>query len=357
MLRPSQTYSSVLLFFCLFLTCATRAQQENYSGSLPDTSNSMPSLPIQVYRPDSNVNYPPQRFSFLDTPATRTLSKKQVRNRLRLVAAGNILGYGSTMIGLYSAWYSNYKQTSFHTFNDFPEWKQVDKVGHFYSAYVESRGSMEMWRWTGISRKHRIWIGGMSGAIYQTVIEVLDGFSAGWGWSWGDFGANILGSTALVAQELAWDDQRIKIKFSFHRKSYNDPELEHRSNVIFGESLAERLIKDYNGQTYWASASIKSFFPNSKVPKWLSVAVGYGADGMFGARQNVGKDENGVINFNRPDIRRYRQWYLAPDIDLSRIKTNSKALNFFLTFLSAFKFPTPSLEFSRGKFTLHAIHF
>ena len=66
----------------------------------------------------------------------------------------------------------------------FPEWKQVDKVGHFYSAYIESRASMELWRWTGIDRKKRIWIGGMSGAFYQTVIEILDGFSAGWGWSW-----------------------------------------------------------------------------------------------------------------------------------------------------------------------------
>lgn len=287
----------------------------------------------------------------------QSLTPQQKKKRIWLVAGGNAVGYGATMIGLYSAWYKQYPQTSFHTFNDWPEWKQVDKVGHFYSAYIESRGSMEMWRWTGIDRKKRILIGGMSGAFYQTVIEVLDGFSAGWGWSWADFGANILGSSSLVAQEFAWDEQRIKFKFSFHNKSYNDPELNNRTNKLFGTSTTQRFIKDYNGQTYWASANLKSFFPKSNLPPWLSLSVGYGAEGLFGGTKNFAADENGNTIFNRPDIKRYRQWYLTPDIDLSKIKTNSKALKFFLTVLSAFKFPAPALEFSNGKFKAHALYF
>jgi uncharacterized protein YfiM (DUF2279 family) len=285
------------------------------------------------------------------------LTPQQKKKRIWLVASGNVIGYGATMIGLNAAWYKNYPRSSFHTFNDNKEWLQVDKVGHMYSAYIESYGSMEMWRWTGIDRKKQIWIGGMSGAFYQTVIEVLDGFSSQWGWSWGDFSANILGSSALVAQELAWNDERIKLKFSFHHKSYSDPSLNQRSDVLFGKQESSRFIKDYNGQTYWASVNIRSFFPKSKWPPWLSVAVGYGAEGMFGGTENIGTDKNGNIIFNRPDIKRYRQWYLTPDIDLSKIKTKSKALKFFLIFLNAFKFPTPALEFSNGKFKAHAVYF
>lgn len=286
-----------------------------------------------------------------------TLSPQQKKKRTWLVAGANIVGYGGTMIALSSAWYSQYERSGFHTFNDWPEWKQVDKVGHVYSAYIESRASMEMWRWTGIDRKKRIWIGGMSGAVYQTAIEVLDGFSEGWGWSWGDFGANILGSGALVAQELAWDEQRIKLKFSFHRKSYSDPQLNQRSNKLFGNSSAERLLKDYNGQTYWASINLKPFFKNSNLPDWLSVSVGYGAEGLFGGTENIGKDDNGNIIFSRPDIKRYRQGYLSPDIDLTKIKTNKKGLKFLFTVLSAFKFPAPSLELSNGKLKVNAISF
>ncbi len=261
------------------------------------------------------------------------------------------------MIGLYHAWYKDYPQSGFHTFNDWPEWKQVDKTGHLYSAYIESRGSMELWRWTGIERNKRIWLGGMSGAFYQTVIEVLDGFSAEWGWSWGDFSANILGSGALVAQELAWDEQRIRLKFSFHRKNYADPALDNRSNELFGKSSLERLLKDYNGQAYWASVNLRSFWPKSKWPAWLSVSLGYGAEGLFGGTENLGRDKNGNITFNRPDIKRYRQWFLAPDIEPDKIKTRSKALKVLLTFLSAFKFPAPALELSNGRLKLHAIYF
>ena len=189
------------------------------------------------------------------------------------------------------------------------------------------------------------------------VIEVLDGFSEGWGWSWADFGANIIGSGALVAQELAWDEQRIKFKFSFHGKSYDDPELNQRSDNLFGKTIAERLLKDYNGQTYWASVNLRSFFKNSRLPEWLSLSVGYGSEGLFGGRENIGKDEEGNIIFNRLDIPRYRQWFLAPDLDLARIKTNKKGWKLLLAALSVFKFPSPALEFSRGKFRLRPLYF
>jgi uncharacterized protein YfiM (DUF2279 family) len=154
------------------------------------------------------------------------LTNHQINNRIKIIAAANVIGYSGAMVALYSTWYKNYPQTSLHAFNDIDEWKGIDKIGHAYSAYAESKASMELWRWTGMERKKRVWIGGMSGAFYQTVIETLDGFSSEWGWSWGDFAANIAGSGMLVAQELAWDEQRIQFKFSFHHKTYSDPTLD-----------------------------------------------------------------------------------------------------------------------------------
>ncbi len=279
------------------------------------------------------------------------------KQRIRLVTAGNIVGYGGAMVGLYSAWYKNYPQTSFHFFNDNKEWLQVDKVGHMYAAYIESKASMEMWRWAGLERKKRIWIGGLSGAAYQTVIEVLDGFSEGWGWSWGDFAANVAGSGLLIGQELAWDEQRIQFKFSFHKKNYGEAQLNQRADNLYGTSLAERMLKDYNGQTYWLSANLKSFFKQSNLPPWLNIAVGYGADGMFGGTTNSWKDPVSGNNINRNDISRYRQWYIAPDVDLTKIKTNSKFLKTAFFVLNAFKFPAPSLGMSKKGLQVNWIHF
>lgn len=345
----SVLYRKYLLIPVFVLSCF-RSYSQPDSAISPILGTRVDSLPA-ISKLYGNVAFPySERYYY-------TLTAPQKKKRTWLVAGGNVLGYGSAMIGLYSAWYKNYPQTKFHTFNDWHEWKQVDKVGHMYSSYVESFGSMEMWRWTGMERKKRIWIGGMSGAVYQTVIEVLDGYSAGWGWSWPDFGANILGSAILISQELAWDEQRVRIKFSFHQKNYNDPSLDNRTSELFGRHFTQSFIKDYNGQAYWASVNLRSFFPDTKLPPWLCLSVGYGAEGLFGGTRNYAEDKNGNIIFNRPDIKRYRQWYLAPDIDLSKIPTNSKALKLFLSALNIFKFPAPALEFSRGKLKAHAFYF
>ncbi len=279
------------------------------------------------------------------------------KKRVKQVAFANIAGYSAAMIGLYAAWYKDYPQSKFHTFNDVQEWMQIDKIGHTYSAYAESKASMELWRRTGISRKKMIWLGGMSGSAYQTVIEVLDGFSAQWGWSWADIGANFIGSGMLVAQELHWNEQRIQLKWSFHKKNYKDVELQQRSNVIFGSSAAERFLKDYNGQTYWLSTGIKTWMPTSDIPAWLQLSIGTGIEGVFGARHNTAIDKNGIIIFNRPDVPRVRQWYIAPDVDLTKIKTRKRGVRMALNMLNVIKFPAPALEYSKGKFKFHPLYF
>ncbi len=279
------------------------------------------------------------------------------KKRIHLVAAANIVGYSAVLAGLNAAWYSQYPRSKFHFFNDNAEWLQVDKAGHVYGSYVESRASNELWRWSGLPRKQRIWISGLSGVAYQTIIETLDGFSSEYGWSWGDFTANVIGSSIFTAQELAWDDQRIKLKFSFHKKNYHQADLNSRASQIFGKSESERFFKDYNAVTDWVSVDVTSFVTETKLPQWMAIAFGYGAEGMFGARSNVAFDKNGVIIFDRSDVQRYRQWYLSPDIDLTKIKTNSKGLRLLFGVLSAFKFPAPSLEFSRGKITGHWVQF
>ena len=291
--------------------------------------------------------------SFPDHSTAYPFNKK----RVKLITAANVVGYGGAMVGLYATWYKNYPQGKFHVFNDLHEWKQLDKMGHAYSAYATGKASMELWRWTGMDRKKRIWIGGISGAVYQTVIEVLDGFSSEWGWSWGDIGANFIGSGLLIAQELSWNEQRIQFKWSFHRKRYKDGSLNNRSDNVFGKTTPERFLKDYNGQTYWLSTNLRSFFPHSKLPAWLQVSLGTGAEGLFGANENIGKDKDGNIEFSRPDIKRYRQWYFAPDIDLTRIKTNKKGIKFALMILNILKFPTPSLEYSNGNVKFNWFHF
>lgn len=279
------------------------------------------------------------------------------KRNTRILVAVNTGAYVGSMTALYQAWYKNFPQSKFHTFNDGKEWQQIDKIGHFYTAYTMSKYSMELWRNAPIHQRKRIWIGGISGAAYQTIIEILDGFSSEWGWSWSDISANLLGSGTLIAQELLWNEQKLHIKTSFHKNKYQDPSLNSRSNELFGHSLAERYLKDYNGQTYWISADLKSFFSKSKIPAWLQLSIGTGAEGIFGAEKNIAVDKAGYTIFYRPDIKRYRQWYLAPDVNLTKIKTRYKSIKTALFILNALKFPTPTVEFSNSSVKWKWIYF
>ena len=350
----SGTIKNLLGFFlCIFLSFLSFAQDSTIKFTSSDFRQNH--TDTNLNKQDININLR-NHLRDISSPLEKD-RMRLINRRVKIVAATNIVGYGAAMGGLYSTWYKNYPQSNFHVFNDISEWKGIDKIGHALSAYAESKASMELWRWTGISRKKQIWLGGMSGAFYQTVIEVLDAYSAQWGWSWGDVGANFIGSGMLVAQELAWDEQRIQMKWSFHRKRYTDDGLNKRSDELFGKTNAERFLKDYNGQTYWLSVAPKAFFPDSKFPPWLQVSFGTGTEGLFGGYENTAKDENGIIHFNRTDIARRRQWYLAPDIDLTKIKTNKKGIKVALQILNIFKFPTPLLEYSKGSFNWNWFHF
>ena len=280
-----------------------------------------------------------------------------VKGRQWLIGGLNVAGYGTSLVLFNNAWYKDYPKTSFHTFDDSGEWLQMDKTGHSWAAYNAARASTAMWRWAGLSRKKATWIGGLSSTGYLTVIEFLDAHSYGWGWSWADMGANLFGSGLFISQELGWKEQRIQFKFSFHHNDYQDWQLDNRADQLYGRTWYERMLKDYNAQTYWLSANLRSFLPSSNLPRWLNVSVGYGADGMFGGYENKWIDELGS-EVVRNDIPRKRQYYIAPDVDFTRIPTKSKFLRTAFSFLNAFKCPAPALMIdSKGKLKAYALYF
>jgi hypothetical protein len=214
-----------------------------------------------------------------------------------------------------------------------------------------------MWKWAGIEKKKAVFIGSGTGLLYLLSIEYLDGRSAEWGWSWSDVAANVLGTGLYAGQEFLWKEQKINLKYSAHIEHYEPSDLEDRADYLFGNTKPERMLKDYNQQTYWMSFNLKSILKLKSFPAWLNIAIGHGAEGMFGGYENVDYDEDGNITFDRRDIKRYRQWYLSPDIDLTRIKTKSKFLRSVFSAVNILKFPAPALELSNGKLHMKAIVF
>ncbi|WP_161888155.1 DUF2279 domain-containing protein [Pontibacter russatus] len=273
-------------------------------------------------------------------PDTSTLSKP----RLIAVGAGFGAAYTATLVSLNKAWYTG-DRTDFHFFDDSHEWRNMDKAGHFWGAFQQSRVGIDMLRWAGVPEQKAILYGGLTGILLQTPIEIFDGYQPEYGASVSDVLANTAGAAAVVAQQLAWHDIRIMPKFSFHTTRY----AAVRPNVL-GSELHEQILKDYNGQTYWLSADIGAFLkPESKYPKWLSIAVGYGAEEMV-YNHEPGNEAAG--------FQAHRQYYLSPDLNLMHFRGRSKVLNTALYILSMIKVPAPALEYNRqGGLKLHPLYF
>lgn len=295
-------------------------------------------------------------------------------NKARAYAliGGTSVGYAATMIGLNAAWYAEFDRSSFHLFNDWGEWNDMDKVGHFYAAYNESLLLMYGGIWAGLPRRKAMWFGVGFGALFQTSIEVLDGFSTKWGFSVGDIAFNTGGLLLLTAQEFAWQDQRITLKFSAHPVrhpntvliSENDgpsTTIVDRAEELYGSKFYETFLKDYNGQTIWASFNIHSFLKNkdTKIPQWLNLAVGYGADNLYGGFSNSWQTDNYSYTVSPVDFPRRRQFFLSFDIDFTRLKSRSPLVKGLLIALNALKFPAPTLEWNThgGGFRFHPIYF
>ncbi|AEE52525.1 DUF2279 domain-containing protein [Haliscomenobacter hydrossis] len=290
--------------------------------------------------------------------------------RFKLLAIGGATAYAATSVGLYSIWYRNYDLGPFHFFNDKfgnnDEWEKVDKAGHVVTAYAESYLAFRGMRWAGVKHKPAVWIGAGVGTILQGTIEVMDGFSAGWGFSKMDILANTIGVATFTAQELLWKEQRMMIKVSNTRPNYpatlipgnkGGPPLSVRqiAHGLYGDNYLEAFIKDYNGMTVWASINPASFLKlseNSRFPRWLNVAVGFGADGVYGAYGNVYTDAND--SYSLTNIQREKEYYLSFDVDLRRIRTRSPLLRTIFQGLSFVKIPGPTLEMSSiGKPKFH----
>ena len=267
-------------------------------------------------------------------------------SRKKAVFISEVSLAGLSLVGLNQLWYKDYEKSSFHTINDTDEWLQMDKLGHSFSAYQLTKLGADTFKWSGATKKQQLIYGAALSMSFLTTVEVFDGVSKEWGFSWSDIAANTFGTGLFVGQELLWNEQRVLLKYSFHQTHYANKRPEK-----LGENMLEQLLKDYNGQTYWLSANVHSFFKTSSIPKWLNVAFGYGAHGML-----TGQHEPNNIEF--PNQNRQRQFYVSLDVDLTKIKTKSHTLKTLFSLLNVVKVPMPTIEFNNKKSpAFHLLYF
>lgn len=288
-------------------------------------------------------------------------------NKPRVALVTTFIGgmYAAANVWWSGAWYSKYDRGKFHTFNDWNEWQQMDKIAHASNAYFEARWHYDLFKWAGVKEKHAIWIGFLMANLWQGSIEVNDGFQKKWGFSWGDMSMNLAGSLLFLGQQYLWHDQRFNLKisaFPVKYSKYDDNAIKSRADKLYGTSFTELILKDYNAMTFWLSASPGSFIknPKSKFPKCIQISFGMGASGMLGGVQNIwskndlgGDQDLSQVNpadlINRTDIQRVRRFYLSLDLDWTKLPVKKHWAKGLMQVLNIIKLPFPAVEFNNNQ--------
>jgi hypothetical protein len=271
-------------------------------------------------------------------------------NRARMAAV--ISGVSGIYVGYMSylqyVWYKDHERVPFHYYDDLKGYNQIDKFGHIYGAYMLSYMGFKSFLWAGMDSKKAAWYGGGIGFFMQLPIEIWDGMYEGYGFSWSDVAANGIGSALMLSQELMFQEQIVRYKFTFSPTKYA-----RQANGYLGEGF-NQLLYDYNGHTYWLSMGFKRIIKNPHIPEWLNLAVGYSAGGMFGEFENKTMYRGVVI----PETERYRQFLLSLDIDFSKIPVRNRFVKGIFNSLFILKVPFPAIELNtKGEMKFHILGF
>jgi len=288
--------------------------------------------------------------------------------RLTTLVAASTFTYIGTTLAFNELWYKAYPRVKFHLKDDWILWEQVDKYGHAFSAYQSAKMGYNVFEWTGISDKKAVFTGtGISIALMNT-LEIMDGFSKGWGFSLYDAGFNTFGTSLFTSQQLVWKEQRISLKWSSTKPKYattpiatNDPTFfgsqQYAAEGHYGKYFWEYAFKDYNAMTIWASISPASFLrerEKKSILRSLCLSIGFGGENIYGAAYNNYHDKEGRIT--SIGLPRYKQFYLSIDLNTEMIPTKSKVLRTVFKAINFIKIPAPAIEFNTlGQYKFHPI--
>jgi uncharacterized protein YfiM (DUF2279 family) len=337
----------IVIILFLFLSCKLAGQTDSVTSSVPRNDSLIASKSNDTIQKNPIIDY---ELEIRKGNPFRFPSEKKPGRLATTISIQSSL-YLATMLGLNDLWYAKYEKSKFHTFDDGQEWMQMDKIAHATSAATISSICYNTYRWSGIKHRKALFLGCAVGLSYMTTIEILDGYSSGWGFSVPDMVANIAGCSFFFTQQYFWQRQYIKMKMSYH-----PTKLATLRPELLGDNGIQRVLKDYNGMTFWMDIGASVFVKKTtKFPRWLCLSIGYGADGMLGGFYNPTTNEDGTP---LPDYKRIRQFYLSFDVDFSVIKTKSKFVKVILIALNSIKVPFPTLEYNtNGKFKFHYLYF
>jgi hypothetical protein len=276
-----------------------------------------------IYIPESDFTYAGnKRYTIF---GTRALKKSKLS-----LSRGAVIGtaYLGAFLGVHfiqrNAWWKD-KRTDFHFQDDWDYAMQADKAGHFFGGYLTSYFLSEGLMATGVNYDVSTNVGALLGLVFDSYVELEDGYGYNWGFSPSDLVSDVLGVQYFLAQHYIPYLQNFTPKWQYIPTKWSKENDLHRPATP---------IDDYNGTTIFLSADIHNILPEKYKkfwPSWLNLAIGYGA-------RDVGSESPS------------RRYVISLDYNIMKILPSGSGFwNWIRQTLNYIKFPSPAVEFSNNK--------
>jgi hypothetical protein len=244
--------------------------------------------------------------------------KKEIDYNILAVVGGITLVTG---IGVHiyqqNAWWKNQRR-KFHFTDDSYYALGIDKVGHFYAGNMLAHLFSSGLEAANFQSEEAAVYGGIASLAFETYVEIEDGFGPDWGFSPGDFTADVLGAGFSVGQYYFPFLKNFQVKFSYY------PSKKFREGLHKGNS-----IDDYEGQKYWLSMRVKNLLPDQVSrfwPSFLNIAGGMGVRDLDGSGGGQ------------------REFYISLDLDTEQIPLYGGVWQFVKNSFNYIHFPMPGLR-------------
>ncbi|OFX68683.1 MAG: hypothetical protein A2X12_05670 [Bacteroidetes bacterium GWE2_29_8] len=257
-----------------------------------------------------------------------TKNTKSSFNKRNAVKVGIVANTAAIFYTQYKWWWED-DYHPFHChwegyFNNYS--KGIDKLGHAYISYLYFKTFYSVMKWADYKEKDAIKYSVGIPLLYAVSVEMGDGFSS-YQFSPDDLLSNIAGIGFAYLQTRNNISKNIQFKWSYYPSEFNPWQKKKLS-----------ITDDYDGHIYWLSFDVKNILGekyNQFWPKYINLALGYGADG-------VSKGNN--------DLKR-REFIVGLDINLNHIQSKNKKTRNFIDVLNTYRLPLPAIKFKENSQT------
>jgi hypothetical protein len=323
----------------------SQASAEGLSGSsntvqslvILDSKNPIAASEINTVS-DTSKYYPLSKFTYAGSrryiiDGSLPLAETDLKTIPSIIVGGVIT---SAVAFLYihqrNTWWSE-SRGSLHLAEDWVYALQVDKLGHTYGTYLTSHVATEGLLVSGVSANTAHIAGAALGLGYETYIEIEDGFAKNWGFCPSDFYFDVAGAVLYLSQWYVPVMQNFTLKWQYTNAAWLDKPLMQRER---------NFLDDYNSSTFWVSINVNNLLADEYKkywPKWLSFAVGYGADAI-----DAKIDPNGP-----PDQLTHRRYVIGLDYNLVELLPDGIPFwNWLKQSMNYFKLPAPAIEITEN---------